>query len=162
MRKRAYNTGVPPFPPRGDGPRIFTLEEANALRPRLELEIGALARLRSELEGVIEAMGGADIAVGVLQRGEPPPAGRDADARRLRRLADEITGGVERIQALGCGLKDLDQGLVDFYALRDDEPIFLCWQLGEPAVAHWHGLEEGFAGRRPIEGVEIDPPRFVN
>ncbi len=162
MRKRAYNTGVPPFPPRGDGPRIFTLEEANALRPRLELEIGDLARLRSELEDVIEVMGGADIAVAVLQRGEPPPPGRDAEARPLRRLADEITGGVERIQALGCVLKDLDQGLVDFYALRDDEPIFLCWQLGEPAVAHWHGLEEGFAGRRPIEGVEIDRPRFVN
>ena len=47
--------------------------------------------------------------------------------------------------------------------IRDsEEPVFLCWQLGEPAVAHWHALDGGFASREPIEGVEIEPPKFMN
>jgi hypothetical protein len=59
-------------------------------------------------------------------------------------------------------VKDLEQGLVDFYAVMDGEPVFLCWQFGEPAVTHWHGIDEGFAGRQPIEGVTVRPPPFMN
>ena len=145
-----------------EGPRIFTLEEANALVPTLELELGDLARLRSELERTIEGVGGGEVAMAVLQRGEPAPAGREAEAARLRRLAEEVATAVQRVNALGCVLKDVEAGLVDFYALRDDEPIFLCWQLGEPAVAHWHTLDGGFAAREPIEGIEVEPPEFLN
>jgi hypothetical protein len=145
-----------------EGPHIFTLEQANALRPRLEVELGDLARLRSELGAAMEEVGGLEQAMAILQRGEPSSPGQEAGTARLKRVADEIAKAVERIQALGCVLKDLDQGLVDFYALRDDEPVFLCWQLGEPAVAHWHPLDEGFAARRPIEEVEVEPPKFVN
>jgi hypothetical protein len=145
-----------------EGPRIFTLEEANALLPTLELALGDLARLRSELEQAIRAVGGAEAAVGVLQRGEPPPEGKEAEAARLRSLADEVGTSVERVNSLGCVLKDIEAGLVDFYALREDEPVFLCWQLGEPTIAHWHPLEGGFAAREPIEGIEIERPRFLN
>ncbi len=145
-----------------EGPRIFTLEEANALLPTLELALGDLARLRSELEQTIRGVGGAEAAVGVLQRGEPPPAGKEAEGARLRSLADEVGTAVARVNSLGCVLKDIEAGLVDFYAVREDEPVFLCWQLGEPKVAHWHSLEGGFAAREPIEGVELDPPKFPN
>ncbi len=145
-----------------DGPRYFTVEEANALLPTLELELGGLARLRSELEQAIVAVGGAEVAMGVLQRGEDGPAGRETAVARLRGLADQVATAVERVNALGCVLKDIEAGLVDFYALREDEPVFLCWQLGEPAVAHWHSLEGGFAAREPIEGVEVEPPRYPN
>jgi len=51
---------------------------------------------------------------------------------------------------------------VDFYSLRDDEPVFLCWQFGEPAVTHWHPLDEGFSARQPLAGVSYRPPPFVN
>jgi len=145
-----------------EGPRIFTLEEANALLPTLELALGDLARLRSELEHAIRAAGGAEAAVGILQRGDPPPEGKEAEASRLRSLADEVGTAVERVNSLGCVLKDIEGGLVDFYAMRDDEPVFLCWQLGEPTVAHWHSLEGGFAAREPIEGIEVERPRFPN
>lgn len=145
-----------------DGPRIFTLEEANALLPALELALGDLARQRSELEQTIRAVGGAEAAVAVLQRGEAPPQGKEAEAARLKSLAEEVGSAVERVNALGCVLKDIESGLVDFYALRDDEPVFLCWQLGEPAVAHWHPLDGGFASREPIEGVTIEQPKFLN
>ena len=48
-------------------------------------------------------------------------------------------------------MKDIDEGLVDFPALRDGEEILLCWRLGEDEITHWHGLEEGFAGRKRLD-----------
>ena len=55
------------------------------------------------------------------------------------------------IHTQGAIVKDLDEGLVDFPAVRDGEEILLCWRLGEEEVAYWHGLEEGFAGRQPLD-----------
>jgi hypothetical protein len=145
-----------------DGPRFFSVEEANDLIGALQLEFGRVAQVRSELQPLIESMGGAEVAVAILQDGRAAPPGREADATRLQRLAGEVTAAVERINAMGCLVKDLEQGLVDFYSLRDDEPVFLCWQFGEPAVSHWHPLDGGYATREPIEGVFVKPPPFVN
>jgi len=150
------------FPLMDEGPRFFTLQEANALIPALELALGALARLRRELEQAIQALGGADVAVAVLQRGEAPPKGKEAEAARLRSVADEVGGAVQRVNAFGCVLKDIEAGLVDFYTMHEGEPVFLCWQLGEPAVAHWHPLDGGFATREPIEGIAMEAPKYMN
>jgi hypothetical protein len=62
----------------------------------------------------------------------------------------EIQAGVRQIDSWGCVLKDLDQGLVDFLARRGPEEVFLCWRLGEAQIQYWHGLQEGFAGRKPL------------
>lgn len=145
-----------------EGPRVFTVEEANALLPELELEFSRLAQVRSELGPVIAALGGADVAVELLQQGAEPPPGRARMAARLHELAAQITGVIERVNALGCLVKDLEAGLVDFQSEREGELVLLCWQFGEPAVAHWHTEDEGFAGRRPIEGVTVRPPAFLN
>jgi hypothetical protein len=144
------------------GPRFFTVEEANDLVGALQLELGRVALVRAEIAPVIEAIGGADAAVSVLQEGASPPPGKERLAERLRDLAAQITASVERINAHGCLVKDLELGLVDFYAMLDGQPVLLCWQLGEPAVTHWHGVEEGFAGRKPIAGVSVSPPEFLN
>lgn len=144
-----------------EGLRLFTVEEANELVSTLELEFGRLARVRSEIGPLIEALG-AEVAVGILQRAEPGPPGMEAHAARLRSLAAEISATIERVNGLGCLVKDLELGLVDFHALVEGEPALLCWQFGEPAVSHWHGLEEGFASRRPIGGVTVIPPEFLN
>jgi len=143
-------------------PRIFTLDEANALVPTLELEFSRMARLRSELRPLVESLGGADAAVDILQHGASPGHGREPDAARLKHLADDIAAAVERVSELGCLVKDLELGLVDFFAMQENEPVLLCWQFGEPAVAHWHPVDEGFDSRQPIEGVEIEPPEFLN
>jgi hypothetical protein len=145
-----------------DGPHYFTVEEANDLVGALQLEFGRVAQLRSELQPLIESMGGAEVAVAILQDEGAAPPGRETDALRLQHLAGEVTASVERINAMGCLVKDLEQGLVDFYAMLDDEPVFLCWQFGEPAVTHWHPLDSGFSAREPIEGVSVKPPPFVN
>jgi hypothetical protein len=145
-----------------DGPRYFTVEEANDLVGDLQLEFGRVAQVRSELQPLIASMGGAEVAVAILQDGGAAPPGREVDAARLQHLAGEVTAAVERINAMGCLVKDLEQGLVDFYSLMDDEPVFLCWQFGEPAVSHWHPLDAGFTARETIEGVSVKPPPFVN
>jgi hypothetical protein len=145
-----------------EGPRFFTVEEANALVSTLEIEFGRIAQVRSRLGPLIQALGGPDDAVAILQEDAPLPPGREGEAEELRGLAAEITGAVERVNALGCLVKDVEMGLVDFYALVDGEPAFLCWQFGEPAISHWHPLDEGYAARKPIEGADVPAPEFLN
>ena len=143
-------------------PRLFSVEEANALVPHLQVELAEVAKLRGELTAAIEALGGADTAVAILQKGAPAPAGKEPEAALLKHLAARIQEVVARISALGAIVKDLEAGLVDFYSLMNGEPVFLCWQLGEPVVAYWHPVDEGFAGRQPIEGAEYPQPQFPN
>jgi hypothetical protein len=145
-----------------EGPRFFTVEEANALVSTLQIEFGRIAQVRSLLGPLIQALGGPDDAVAVLQEDAPLPAGLEEQAAELRRLAGEITGAVERVNGLGCLVKDVEMGLVDFYALVEGEPAFLCWQFGEPAISHWHPLDEGYAARKPIEGADVPEPQFLN
>jgi hypothetical protein len=140
---------------------MFTVEEANDLVPDLELAFGRLGRLRGEASVLVEALGGGERAMEVLNGGTPNP-GLEAHASRFQALVLEINAIVEQVNELGCLVKDLDAGLVDFYGIRDGEPVFLCWQFGEPAVAFWHPVESGFSSRQPIEGVTIEPPPFLN
>src|SRR5208337_3245520 len=58
---------------------------------------------------------------------------------------------VSEINAIGVQVKDLDIGLLDFPCRVDGEIVLLCWKMGEPTISHYHGTEEGYAGRRPID-----------
>ncbi len=69
-------------------------------------------------------------------------------------LADAAVACVDRLEELGVRIKDLDAGLLDFPALRDGVEVELCWRVGEESVRHWHGIGEGFAGRKPIDWDE--------
>ena len=142
-------------------PRLLRVGPYQGTLGCLEIEFGRVARIRSQLAPLIELFG-AELSQALLEQSAPPPSGREKDAERLVALAGEITAAVERINALGCLVKDLEAGLVDFYAMLEGEAVFLCWQFGEPAVSHWHPLDEGFSGRKPLEGVTIEPPAFMN
>jgi len=63
----------------------------------------------------------------------------------------QIKDCLAEIQSSGVQVKDLDIGLLDFPCIVDDETLLLCWKLGEERITHWHGMEEGFAGRKPID-----------
>ncbi len=79
---------------------------------------------------------------------------------QLREAAAQIAQTAEKIEAYGCLLKDIDQGLVDFpWEMEEDRVVFLCWQFGEPAVIAWHPVEAGFAQRQPLPGA---PKRYLN
>ncbi len=131
-------------------PRHFTPEQANAalaqVRPLAERmvahrrEAALLLSHRAELGSTIAGNGG-DLDPGELARVESEIA---EQAKGVARCVNEIHG-------LGAQVKDADEGLVDFPALHGDEEVLLCWKLGEDEIAFWHDLEEGFAGRRPLD-----------
>ena len=135
-------------------PRLFTVEEANrllpAVRPLIENILENLRRLRSKSETVIRSEQLDPEAPDLMQR-----LRRDEE---IARLVGQIKGWVEEIQSHGCVCKGIEQGLVDFPCLLGSEVVFLCWQYGEPGVNHWHGIEDGFSGRRTLlEAGEADP-----
>jgi len=82
---------------------------------------------------------------GDLSPGEVREAAED-----VARATDAIADCVRRINAAGAEVKDLDTGLLDFPARRGDDVVLLCWKVGEPEIEYWHGVDEGFAGRKPL------------
>lgn len=71
-------------------------------------------------------------------------------SREFNELVDEFNDWIKQVEHTGAILKDVDQGLVDFYGLVEGKMVFLCWKLGEPIVAHWHEIGSGFAQRKEI------------
>ena len=121
--------------------RHWTPEEANQLRPI----VGAtMRRLRAARQ--VLARDGFDTDFALLAESS---GGAWPDAERAR-AAIEVALGFEQLERLDIVVRDLERGLVDFPALMDGREVYLCWLLDEPQVTHWHGIESGFAGRRPL------------
>jgi hypothetical protein len=129
--------------------RTFTPEEANAaldeLRPIVERmvvhrrNLSQAQKLQAELVTRIAGNGG-DMSPSDL---------RDA-AATIEREAAAIAECAEQVNAIGAQIKSLEEGLLDFPARRGDEVVLLCWKLGEDEIRYWHGVDEGFAGRKPL------------
>ena len=131
--------------------RTFTLDEAQDLLPILE------SLLRTSIDGkkLIESVdaelqataqrvflnGGMSLNVVHFARRK---AEREKAIQRVKDAMDEI-------DAIGVQVKDLDIGLLDFPCEVDGQIVLLCWKLGEKAITHWHGVSEGFAGRKPVD-----------
>ena len=75
-------------------------------------------------------------------------------SKEFHKLSYEFYKELERLEKTGCVLKDLEQGLVDFYCKFEKRDIFLCWKLGEDRVKAWHEIDSGFTGRKPIIDLE--------
>lgn len=71
----------------------------------------------------------------------------------LQKTATQINELAERINGMGCELKDMEMGLIDFRALVNGREAYLCWKLGEEHVLYWHELHTGFASREPLEDL---------
>lgn len=71
-------------------------------------------------------------------------------AELIERSVKDVRAGLEEIQQLGGTTKDIGMGLVDFPHLREGQTVNLCWKLGEQRITHWHGLDEGYAARKPL------------
>jgi hypothetical protein len=131
--------------------RTFTLDEAQSLLPILE------SLLRTAIDGkkLIEAVdhelqelahkvflsGGLSLNIVQLAR-------RKAEREKA---IQNVKDALAEIDASGVQVKDLDIGLLDFPCQVGGRTVLLCWKLGEKGITHWHGIEEGFAGRKPID-----------
>jgi hypothetical protein len=120
--------------------RHFTLAQANALRPWVAERVKRLRAAREEL-ALSDAGSIAPVAAAT---------GGSWAGRRHAQAAVTLLLTLEELDRLDVVVRDLDRGLVDFPALREGEEVYLCWVEGEPEVCFWHGLDAGFAGRRPL------------
>jgi hypothetical protein len=132
--------------------KTFTLSEAQTLLPVLEslLKRAQAAGTRAaqlgfemqELSQRIFLSGGMHVNVARAAR------------RRVERekALKEATDTVAEIDEIGVQVKDLEQGLLDFPCVMDGRTVLLCWKLGEKEIGFWHTPEDGFAGRKPLDG----------
>ena len=132
-------------------PRYFTLIEAERLLPAVERHIRDAVALKSEYqeaEGNIQRATQRIVTMGgtVVNREyfATERSRRDAAAAALKKA-------IEDIHEMGVQVKDLDIGLIDFPTLYHGQEVLMCWKLGESGIGFWHGLEEGFRGRKPVD-----------
>ncbi len=129
--------------------RLFTLDEVNALIPRLEMTMGRMQQRGVELREALQKLQAesdrplADAELSELLNQRP----------ELRELVADLEALIAEIEACGGHFKGLDLGLVDFPAEIDGKIGLLCWQYGEKEVSHWHDFESGFAGRQPLRAA---------
>jgi hypothetical protein len=129
--------------------RYFTAEEANEalleVRPLTEELVGhrrALVALQERQSAVTARIAG--------NGGNVEPHELEEVQVQLDEEVAGIARCVARIHEVGALVKDLDDGLVDFPATRGGRDVMLCWRLGEDEIGFWHGLDEGFSGRKPL------------
>src|SRR3954466_14146285 len=131
--------------------RYFTFDEAQTLLPVLE----SLLRNAVESKQTIETVDSEfeDLRQRIFMNG-----GTSVDIVTLARRRAEKDKAVQKakdtlaeIDSIGVQVKDLDIGLLDFPCAVDDEIVLLCWKYGEEKIEFWHGVEEGFKGRKPID-----------
>jgi hypothetical protein len=131
--------------------RYFTVDEANALIPELELRFGKVMLLRSQLRRAyheLEALGETPTPDSIVRTDGPPDRLRLRG--RFRALVEALTEELHAIEGTGVTVKDLDTGLCDFLGLVHGRDVWLCWQYGEKSITHFHDLDAGFAGRQPL------------
>jgi hypothetical protein len=131
--------------------RSFTLEEAQALLPVLESLLRTALDGKKLIESVdaeLQELAHRVFLSGGLQVNIVHMARRKAEREKsIQRVKDSLA----EIDAMGVQVKDLDIGLLDFPCEVDGRTVLLCWKLGEKGITHWHGISEGFAGRKPID-----------
>lgn len=130
--------------------RYFTPEEVDRLIPVLTELMESLLAAHREATAVRDRLKAEQDRVAMTGGAIIDPRAWRADRERLEALAARVAAGVEEIGRLGGVIKDLELGLVDFPHRRQGRVVNLCWKYGERAVRWWHGLDEGYAARKPL------------
>src|ERR1700692_1073367 len=131
--------------------RTFTLEQAHSLLPVLESLLRtaiASKKLMEEVEAEQQALAHRFFLNGGTFLDVAPPARRQGERIKAEQRAKEA---LAEIYSIGVQVKDIDIGLLDFPCEVEGQIILLCWKLGEKSITHWHGTQEGFAGRKPVD-----------
>jgi hypothetical protein len=115
--------------------KYFTPKEANKTLPLVKQIVRDILINALKIKFFVESMGKA---------AEENP--------EVLSLAEEINGYMKELEEIGCSYKDwsFELGLVDFPSIIDGKEVLLCWRSDEESVKYYHGLLEGFAGRKPI------------
>ena len=130
--------------------RYFSPREVEALIPELTEIMGDVMSAQAEAAAVRERLHAEQERMAMMGGGVIDHAFWTKGRADLERVGRRIQSRMEDIARLGGVIKDLDTGLVDFPHRRDGEVVNLCWKHGETAIEYWHGLDEGFARRKPL------------
>ncbi len=122
----------------------YTIEQANALLPQVR---AVLLQVAVEQRRVDEAH--TELHRSLSGNGNVSPADEARQETEVASLREGIRGLLMHLDQLGVEVRDLEMGLVDFPGERDGRPVWLCWRLSDPAVAHWHATDEGYSSRKP-------------
>lgn len=130
--------------------RTFEPGEVERLIPELTRLLTRLRDARAQAAAARERLEAEQRRIGLSGGGVLDQAAWRRDADAMAAHARELEAGLQAIAGLGGTVKDLGLGLVDFPHERDGRIVNLCWKLGEQAVRYWHGLDEGYAARKPL------------
>jgi hypothetical protein len=135
---------------------FFTLEEARLCLPELERVVRAAVQAKTHYDQADEAF--QKLLHKIVMSGGILVDRFAVETIRSTRQSngERIKSALEEIQEMGCLIKDLETGLVDFPTLFNGEEVYLCWRLGETDITYWHGVHEGEAGRRQIDQFFVD------
>lgn len=132
-------------------PRYFTIDQAELVLPDVERALRDALFHKSEAMQAQRELERTSERIRLLGGVRVNPAELMALRARLDTSAASLKEAIEQVEELGAQIKDLDIGLIDFLARFRDRDVWLCWKLGEASIGFWHGLEEGFRGRKPID-----------
>jgi hypothetical protein len=131
--------------------RLFTLDSARRILPQVRAHLHQAMEAHRQLEAVRQSMhsfsqkaewsGGAFLEPSRIHRWQTG----------VQEASASLRAALQQLEDMGVQVKDLEIGLVDFPTLYRGREVLLCWRLGEPDIAWWHGAEEGFRGRKPVD-----------
>jgi len=128
--------------------RTFTLEEATAQLPRLREILMEMREKKPRVDALRQEI------LGMTKKATGNGHLVSQEVRDRQKVAQELVGRLnelgEEIKEIGCELKGIEEGLIDFPSEREGRTVYPCWKLGEDAIAHWHELDTGFASRKPL------------
>lgn len=139
--------------------RTFTLDEAQTLLPVLESLLRTVInskKLMEDVDGEMQALSQRIFLNGGTHVDVVATAQRKAERAKAEQRAKDAFA---EIDSIGVQVKDIEIGLLDFPCEVEGHVVLLCWKMGETSIGHWHGLEEGFAGRKPIDERIVRPKK---
>lgn len=136
--------------------KLFTVEEADKLLPQVRRLLKEMRACRDRMEKLEKEKAVEELSW-LQPDGTVSPKAKDQLARldaEQKQQASSFEKLLREMTLLGAQLKDLDDGLVDFFTPRGEDLVYLCWKEGEERIHYWHDMQSGFAGRRPLEELE--------
>jgi hypothetical protein len=130
---------------------LFTPQEANKALPEVKRMFADIVAkknkvlvLQQELQAMVDS--GSNFEHFIKKKQD------------LNTAVTALYKAIEILEATGVAIKSVDEGLLDFPAKRFDEEVWLCWKAGEDEIKFWHGKDEGFMGRKPLETTGVIEP----
>lgn len=129
--------------------RYFTLDEAQIIIEEVKKIMKELLEVKSYLDLI------TSIKIEYFEdySGQYNEVNFTKINKEFHKLSYEFFTKIEKLEEKGCILKDLNEGLIDFYSLFEGKEIFLCWKYGEAKIAYWHDIDSGFTGRKPVSNL---------